>query len=294
MEIPAVSLPAQPQSAYRAVPTSAYSFQELADIYNQTRIDYIVPMPMNAKRMAVYVGSYDINLDASIVALDSDDEPTGIGMLGVRRERAWITRLGVLPYKRGHHLGHFLMEALLEQAVRRSARQAQLEVIKGNVPAYRLFVKLGFQETRELLVIRRPPGQPQLENPLPTAAITNLTPADITACLAQRTPGASWVDETPSLLHAGSLKGLRLELPSGETGWIVYQNTAFQIAYIVLHAPPADGDVIARALLFHLHRLHPMQDTKVENLPALDTRWPVFQQMGYVEAFRRIEMLLYL
>ncbi|MBI5666658.1 MAG: GNAT family N-acetyltransferase [Chloroflexi bacterium] len=283
-------MPVASPSPYCAVPASGYPFQALADIYNQTRIDYIVPMPMNARRMELYVSTYDIDLGASIIALDTDGDPAGIGMLGLRGDRAWLTRLGVLPCKRGHQLGRFMMESLLEQAARRSARQAQLEVIKGNAPAHRLFLKFGFEETRELLVIRRPPGQPAMDNPLPDATVSALQPADIAACLEQRPPGASWIDETPSLLHAGSLQGLRLELPSGDSGWVVYQNTAFQIAYIVLHVAPTDGETMARALLYHLHRLHPLQDTKVENLPALDAHWPAFQSTGYVEAFRRIEM----
>ncbi len=281
-----------PEPAYEATPASRYSFQELADIYNQTRIDYIVPMPMNAKRMEQYVKSYAISLDASVVAMDNYHELAGIGMLGLRGERAWLTRLGVLPYRRGHHLGQFLTDSLLAQAVEQGAKQAQLEVIQGNKPAHQLFLKFGFQEIRELLIIRRPPGKPAMADPAPGAVVTILKPADISRCLEQRDPGASWIDETPSLLQAGSLKGLQIELPSGATGWLVYQHTAFQMAYFVLHTPGEARDELARALLYHLHSLHPMQDTKVENLPALDTRWPVFQEMGYVEAFRRIEMTL--
>ena len=292
IESPIVDQEADSQPAYRAVPASAFSFEELADIYNQTRIDYIVPMPMNAKRMEQYVKSYDINLNASLVAKDSDEEIAGIGMLGLRGERAWVTRLGVLPYKRRHHLGHFLMETLLEQARHHAACQVQLEVIKGNTPALRLFLTFGFQETRELLIIRRPPGKPAMENPLPETTVTVLTPDAIIECLEQREPGASWIDETPSLIHAGSLRGLRIALPSGETGWIVYQNTVFQMAYFVIRSSEPARNDITQALLYQVHLLNPMQDTKIENLAALDSRWPVFQEMGYVEAFRRIEMTL--
>ena len=53
-------------------------------------------MPMTARRLHDYVQVYDIDLDASAVALDGD-EMLGLCMLGVRAERAWITRLGVLP-----------------------------------------------------------------------------------------------------------------------------------------------------------------------------------------------------
>lgn len=290
---PAVYLNTDAQPAYTAVPASTYNFQELAEIYNQTRIDYIVPMPMNAKRMEAYIKSYDISLEDSVVAFDADGEMAGVGMLGLRADRAWITRLGVLPYRRGHRLGQFLMESLLKQAARHSARLVQLEVIKGNAPAHRLFTKLGFRETRELLVIRRPPGKPQMEDPLPGAVATPLEPEDLPRCLAERGPGASWVDETLSLIQAGSLRGLRVQAPTGESGWIIYQNTAFQMAYLVLHTPPRSRDALAMALLYHLHSLNPLQDTKVENVPALDLRWPIFQRMGYVEAFRRVEMFLY-
>ncbi len=279
---------------FMPVPTSQYTFQELAEIYNQSRVDYIVPMPMNAKRMETYVKTYDVDLDASAVALNPAGEMCGVGMLGVRRERAWITRLGVVPERRGNNLGSFLMQTLLDGAQRRGAKLVQLEVIKGNIPAHRLFTKLGFRETRELLVIRRPPGKPTLENPSAEAVVTPLTADEIQTCLTERGPGASWIDENASLVQAGGMKGLRIQMPSGETGWIVYQNTAFQMSYIVLHTPAPARDEITRALLHHLHSLHPLQDTKVENLPALDLRWPIFQQIGYVEAFRRIEMFLYL
>jgi len=148
------------QPGFAAVPCSQYTFVELADIYNQSRVDYIVPMPMNAKRMEAYVRSYDVHLDASVVVFDSAGLTAGIGMLGLRGDRAWITRVGVIPERRGNHLGRYLMDTLIENARTRACRTVQLEVIKGNAPAHRLFLKLGFRETRELLVIRRPPANP--------------------------------------------------------------------------------------------------------------------------------------
>jgi ribosomal protein S18 acetylase RimI-like enzyme len=280
--------------AFTAVPASRYTFAELAGIYNQTRVDYIVPMPMNARRMQEYIQSYDIDLDASVVVFDRDDQMAGIGMLGLREDRAWITRLGVLPDRRGHNLGRFLMDALLEGAIRHGARLAQLEVIKGNLPAYRLFVKLGFRDTRELLVIRRPPGRPSPELRV-EGEITPLASEEIEGCLIEeRGYGASWLDESRSLSQAGGLRGLRMTLSDGQTGWAVYQASMLQLAYLTLHTPVSARDRMAQALLYAIHEANARQDTKVENLPALDLRWPVYQRLGYVEAFRRIEMFLYL
>ncbi|MDQ7034150.1 MAG: GNAT family N-acetyltransferase [Anaerolineae bacterium] len=143
----------------RAVATSQYNYDDLAAIYSNARTDYIVPMPMNGKRMQEYVTAYDIDLDLSIVAIDPlDDEPNGICMLGVRENRTWITRLGVIPERRRRKSGEFLLRAELEKSIQYNKDLVQLEVIVGNEPAHYLFTKLGFRETRELLVIRRPPG----------------------------------------------------------------------------------------------------------------------------------------
>lgn len=289
---PVPGLDAEQFNGQTAVPASNYSFEELADLYNQTRVDYIVPMPMNARRLREYIHAYDIDLSASIVALSAEGEPTGLGMLGLRDSRAWISRLGVLPERRGRRTGLFLMEHLLHQARLHRARLAQLEVVKGNVPAHTLFRKLGFHETRELLIIRRPPGTAPLIPPPRDASVAPLDSDGIAACLSARELGASWLEETRSLYRAGNLNGLRVTLANGESGWIVFQRTAFQLTHIVMGTSAADRLAIGTALLYHLHNQHPRHDSKVENMPADSPWWPVFEGAGYLEAFRRIEMIL--
>jgi len=282
-------LVARSLSYHTAVPASLFNFEQLAAIYNEARVDYIVPMPMNAPRMEAYVREHDVDLNASVVALNRDDAPIGLGMLGLRGARGWITRLGVMPAHRGHHSGEFIMRTLLQNAVERAAARLQLEVIIGNEPAYRLFLKLGFQPVRELRVIRRPPGRPNPGLPAPDAVIVPLRPDEIAPYLNSRTPGAAWIEETRSILHAGKLKGFAVQLPSGQGGWMIFQCTLFQLAHFVLSTEDEDT---AYALLHSLHQQYPAQDTKVENIPADDPLWPVFQRIGYVEAFRRIEMAL--
>ncbi|MCB9450053.1 MAG: GNAT family N-acetyltransferase [Anaerolineaceae bacterium] len=278
---------------HTARPTSEFNYKELADIYNQTRLDYIVPMPMNAKKMEEYVTNFSVDLDASVVVYNQEGQMAGLGMLGIRDDRAWITRLGVIPERRGKNLGMFMMTTMLDAARQHRCRLVQLEVIRGNTPAYRMFHKCGFHDSRDLLVVRRPPGTIPFDNPEPDAVVTNLSAADIQNCLDNRSEGASWLDESISILKAGNLNGLRVTLPTGESGWIVYQCTAFQLSFLVLHTPSHLRDRMALALLYNMHSRHPMQDTKYENIPAFDLRWPVFQKIGYVEAFRRIEMFLY-
>jgi ribosomal protein S18 acetylase RimI-like enzyme len=284
-----------PTASYRALPASQYNFEQLADLYNRSRVDYIVPMPMNAKRMEEYVLAYDVDLTASIVVLNSGSEEAGLGMLGVRDDRAWITRLGVIPEKRGHKMGQFMMEKLIEQAQLRRSRQVILEVIEGNEPAHHLFMKMGFEETRRLLVLRRPPGVPAEEGlsaKVKNARVTELNKDEAIGLLAEHAPVSSWVDHPNSIVRAGNVTGLKVELESGDCGWLVFRNTPFQLSHLVLGTPDYNRHEVALSLLYHLHSKFPRTDTKLENLPALSPIWPAFQHIGYVESFRRIEMLL--
>ena len=82
------------------ISAAQFTIQELTNLYNQTRVDYLVPMPMNAGRLAEYIRDFDVDLSCSGVARADDGQALGLGMLGVRKNRTWITRLGVLPATR--------------------------------------------------------------------------------------------------------------------------------------------------------------------------------------------------
>jgi len=271
------------------IPASAFSYEELAEAYNNTRVDYLVPMPMNASRLREYVENYDVDMDSSVVAVDGN-EILGLGMLGVRERRAWITRLGIMRSKRRQGTGWQLVAHLLDQARQKNAGYVLIEVIKNNLPAHTLFLKAGFRETRELLVLRRPPGPVQIE--APAAEIKTLGYAEAVRLIENRASTPSWIDEKESLLNAGNLAAFYAILADGSKGWLVYQNTVFQLGRLVLQTDEGNPLNVGRALLHHLHCVHPAQDTKTENLPNYDPHWPAFKELGYLEVFDRIEMML--
>ncbi len=276
----------QGKSAPRLVSATHFSSAQLARIYSAARVDYIVPMSMNAEALEAYLRHYDLDLEASFVALNAADQEMGIGMLGLRDQRAWITRLGVLPDQRGQHVGQLLVDQLINAARENGAAQVQLEVIEGNEPARRLFLKAGFRDLRRLLVIHRPPGEVTDSLAFESARLGSEAARE---CLASRPAGASWIDENASLLNLGRLVGLRVRLPSGEAGWVVFQEADFQLSHLVF----GSEDVrVALALLQAVHQCYPLHDSRVENLPLTSPLWTVFQQVGYLESFRRIEMQL--
>jgi hypothetical protein len=183
-----------------------------------------------------------------------------------------------------------LVTHLIEQAQQKEADYLIIEVIEDNVPAHNLFKKNGFKYTRDLLVLRRPPGPPSV--PAPPAKIKALGYKDAVELLSQRTSIPSWIDEKESLLNAGKLEAFCATLADGSEGWLVYQNTVFQLGRLVVETTKGDPKNVAHALLHHLHTEHAAQDTKTENLPVDDPHWPAFKKMGYITVFLRNEMIL--
>lgn len=265
-------------------PASAYTMQELTSIYNQARSDYLVPMQMTPVQLAEHLRRYDIALEASCVA-EEDGQPCGLGMLGVRDDRAWITRLGVMLSHRRRGAGHLMVAWLIECARGLALQRVQLEVIHGNDSARKLFESLGFVGFRDLVVLQRAPS-----TPLPPFADVDSEPIHAHTCaklLDHSVQGASWVAEPRSILQTGGLTGFAL--PSGR-GWLICCIALDQIEHIVVD-PNADRETV-RSLVCHLHSTFPAHITTVENIAASSRLVPLYQALGYTIAFQRLEMAL--
>lgn len=292
------------------LPASEFSIEELTDAYNRTRIDYLIPMPMNPGRLQEYITLYDVDLTCSCVAI-TDDTIIGLGMLGVRPDMGWITRLGVLPDGRRQGVGNVILERLLEEAARHDLPVVWLEVIQGNTPAHELFRKHLFQETRELIVARRPPGSARNMSAVMTARKAHyLQHNEAIELHCQRQERLNWLNSVESMRNirpsaaASSgdqpigalpyelprLSGIWVEFQDGSQGWVTYQATTLQLKHINVEVIRGNPTRTTTNLLEFMHRLHASQDAVVENIPE-DERWAGFQQAGYFEVFRRIEMV---
>ena len=249
-------------------------------------------MPMSAARLAEYMRVYDVSLSASCVLTD-EAGPFGLGMLGVRPGRAWITRLGVIPERRQAGAGRAIMTFLLDAARERQIETVWLEVIKGNMPAFHLFQRYGFRTTRELLVVRRSPIP--RDSPATIAStireIIPLTRADVLPLLANRHEKPNWLNETESMHNVDQLEALMVKCRHGGYGWASFDVGKFQLTRIVVEVMAGDPVIVTAAILHAIHQHHPRKDTMIENIAAADPKWPGFQRVGYFDAFRRIEMV---
>ncbi len=279
-----------PTKTMDLVPANLFSYEELVDAYNQTRIDYVVPMPMNVTRMREYSKVYDVNLARSCVVMDGNIIQ-GLGMLGVRKNRSWITRLGVLPVGRRKGVGRFIMNELIRQShIILDVDTVWLEVIKGNKPAHILFKNLGFCETRELIVARRPPNpKAELPSQFQYKSVTPLDHEDALILLSHRKERPNWLNEIETFHHVKNLSALVIELENGGKGWVTYHAGLIQLTRVIVEVTVGDVAEVTSAILHMLHYRHKRQDTITENLSD-EEQYEGFRDAGYFEAFRRIEM----
>lgn len=277
--------------AIRLVTASTFTIEQLTNAYNQTRVDYLVPMPMNAARLAEYIYLYHVDLEASFVALEGETM-RGLGMLAERGKRGWITRLGVIPATRRQGVGRALVEALLHMSRQRRQATLQLEVIRNNEPAYNLFAQAGFQPAHELLVLRRPPATSTLE---PQGNAKWLGRDETLKLLAERDDLTTWITETASLARVDQLQALLVAAPDGSSGWLVFHEQKFRglslmLSRLVLRTLHGEPERVAGNLLAHLYRRFPDLDTQVENIAVADPHLPALRAFGFIESFRRIEL----
>ena len=273
------------------IPAEQFTLQELTDLYNQTRVDYLVPMPMNASRLGEYVHDFDIKLSQSCVGRAADGQMLGLCMLGIRSDHAWITRLGVLPASRRSGVGSALMDCMMENAGKMGATLTQLEVIKNNLPAYNLFSCKDFKETGEYLVMRRAPHT----SPEPPRGSVEWLDSDKALEALQTYPNhLTWINARESMRNARDVEGLHLTLQDGSSGWLVYRNTKFTLrstlSHLIIHTEQGNPSEVGTQLLLNLHTHFSHHDTYAENIHKDDPHLPAFHMLGYFENFSRIEM----
>ena len=80
-------------------PASARSHAELAALFTAGYEGYYMPVAVDESAFSFMAGTWDYDLDASLVAVDGGD--VGLCMLGVRGASGWIGGVGIVAGRRG-------------------------------------------------------------------------------------------------------------------------------------------------------------------------------------------------
>jgi ribosomal protein S18 acetylase RimI-like enzyme len=279
------------------MPAGELSLAELADAFNAAFEGYLVPMHHTAESLATMVQTNDIRLGESLVARRAG-ALVGLVLLGVRGTRGWVGGMAVTPPWRGQGVGTALLRALIARAGALGLAALQLEVLDENTTARRLYDRLGFVETRPLVVYTGPAARPaDSQTPdarlavvaLPVAqALANFAPLHVTA--------PPWQRERDSLLHmAPTLSAIGLRDAAGLRANLLWMPTGGGYSLLDFGARAADAATRAqdaRMLLTSLLAADPRAPLRAINVPPGDALGAALDALGCPIYATQREMLL--
>jgi hypothetical protein len=269
---------------FSLVPASMFSLEELAAAYNQGRID----QQLNAAGFARYLKAQAIDLDTSLLALDSHERSAGLALVGVRGERAWVS-VSVSRDQRQAEVARALLPALLSTVVQRCSGALMVEVGQADVASQGLLARAGFRQLDDLVALHREagaPGEPAAGNANWFSHSTALT------LLGTRKTAVPWTVDTAVFRNASQVEGVAVSLTAGGLGWAIFQRQPSGLSHLVLHTQSGDPAAVGAALLGHLHQRYPELAMAAESIRAGDAHLPALSQHGYYEVARRSELVL--
>lgn len=133
--------------------------EDLLRLLNRAFEDYLVPLSLDIDQLRFLIKVEDVQIDLSSWILDGD-RPVGFSLVGLRSNLGRIGPFGLDPGFRTQGLGTRLLRHSLTILAEAEAESVELEVIRDNLPAFKLYESNGFFVKRELLSYRYPVDPP--------------------------------------------------------------------------------------------------------------------------------------
>jgi ribosomal protein S18 acetylase RimI-like enzyme len=161
--------------------------------------------------MTERLATEDLDLAASVVAIDDRGERAGLSLLALRGRDAWCGGFGLVPALRGRGLARAMMAEQARRAGEAGAERLRLEVLEGNEPALRAYRSVGFRRVRDLGLWRHDGGASGSREAIPEVPAAGA--ADALGVLAG--VRHTWQREPATLRLAAHRPGVRGALWAG-------------------------------------------------------------------------------
>jgi ribosomal protein S18 acetylase RimI-like enzyme len=279
-------------TTFKLHPAGSASYEDRAACMNAAYADYFIPLHVDADQVGRMDILYDVDPDASVVA-EAHGRLVGMALLSRRADRGWISAVGTVPAARRQGVARQMMHALLANARQLGLREVLLEVIADNHKAHALYLDLGFQDVRELLIWRLAADADPL--PIPQELLSEVTPNSVLVHFEEwHKEPPSWQREMGTLVkllpHA---RAYRLDLDGQAAAYAVLAERVDSIGLLDVGIKPEFGPVRAgRPLLQALSRLFPNRALSIMNVSADDPLCRALAALRFHVTVRQWEMIL--
>jgi len=264
-------------------PAAAFTNRRLTELLNQAYAGYFIPVQFDAIQLAMMCDDMDVDLARSTVAV-AEGVPVGMALLSVRGSEGWVSAVGVCPAWRRRGVGRAIIRRIQQDAREAGLDVLRLEVLEQNQAGVGLYGSLGFAITRDLLVLKRPPGFDHPE-PLRRPDLRLIRPQKLLKSYAEfHDVDPSWQRRLRSLRkRASRIQGQALFHDGRLAGYLLFQTQTEVILVLDLAVDPEMPDRVgmARQLLFSLHAELPALGGYIINVPVEDPLLRAFTDLGY-------------
>lgn len=267
--------------------SSAY----LAAQFNSGFEDYYMEISLTAEVVEQMLLRESLVMDLSIEGVFFD-QVIGFCWTGVREKAAWCGGIGLNPKYRGQGFGKELMTFCINRCRQEGLKTYQLECIKENERAIRLYQNLGLEVTGELYNFRN--AHPQaIDDVSSESQFVSGSPLDVRRLWTElHQVEKSWQGDLTSIIFRLDLAEIRLLKKGKEVlGMMIYREMKKSIAVYDI-AVRDENKELCQMMLAELHRMG--KSIMIALIPEKSVLVSVLRDLGYTRYLDQVQMLLQL
>ena len=258
--------------------------------------DYIIQFELTERQFQNHITLNNVDLDRSAGCFDGE-RPIGLSLngFGTWEGKSTVYDAGttVIPEYRRRGISRAMFDWMIPMFTAEGYKQFLLEVITNNDPAVRLYELLGFQKTRELLLLECPPEIPLDQRPPPPGVEIREIHRH------ENIPNTEFWDGKPSWQNSLEAidRSVRVKRFIGAfigeqcVGYIVFAPGVGRLAQLAVHRDHRRKGIATR-LLREMQKDARGQKLHVINLDEAMTEAVVFfQNLGFTKVLAQFEML---
>ncbi|GER91347.1 hypothetical protein KDW_55090 [Dictyobacter vulcani] len=273
---------------YRFSNALGYTFEQLAEMHNESFTGYFVPITMTPAQVADFWRVNQINATRCVVMHAANNAFVGMARMGTRGTRSWCGGFGIVPEFRGTGASTLLANEMVRVALNSGVEQLQLEVLSQNSRAIKLYERAGFVKQRRLLGLQITTS----ELPVSTVTMPVIERVALESCLSlfqHHTDRQSWGRELASLL-AMDTEAFVTSSPDGQQSAIIVQRANDTIRLLAVLLPTQSTHAVLATLL---HAIAADATTiQIYNEPEDGSLFQLYLDLGFTEFFSQYEMFL--